>query len=154
MENNILGCYASISGGNWDDSEEIKNKADLNGKLFREYIWGDKGLCELLKKLKHSDYGEDLILILFEFYVNPIPYLRDNLRKIGNYRRKEKSIGIPIIIDEDNFFSKSEIERRKYLVDSIFAKLDLLKTTIKRNKLDTKIDNLIVDLTAVLKIYI
>ena len=151
--NNILGCFVKGPAVLWDNSEETKNAAANKGKLFREYIWGENGIDPLLKKLNHADYGKDLILILLEFHLCPIPYELEYVRKIGNYRRKEKSIGLPIIADDGNFFSKPENERRKYLSNSVFEKLNLLKVTIKRNKLDTNIDNLTADLTVVLKAF-
>tara|TARA_R110000737_G_scaffold325231_1_gene338522 strand:+ start:249 stop:548 length:300 start_codon:yes stop_codon:yes gene_type:complete len=85
------------------------------------------------------------VLILFEFYVNPIPYLRGNLKEIGSYRRKEKSIGIPIIIDDENFFKLHGAEQMDFLKQRILEKLVLVKEKVKRNKLDFKIDKLIME---------
>jgi hypothetical protein len=31
-------------------------------KAFSPYIWGEKGISDTLKKLKHKDYGKDLAL--------------------------------------------------------------------------------------------
>ncbi|CAM4390447.1 hypothetical protein [Zobellia nedashkovskayae] len=95
--------------------------------------------------MKWQDYGTDIKLILFEFNVNPIPYLRGNLKEIGSYRRKEKSIGIPTIIDDENFFQLNESEQWNFLNEKIVAKLLLVKEKVKRNKLDFNIDGLITD---------
>lgn len=132
---NLLGCYVSSMNG------------DSNGDLFRDYIWGVKGIDSTLKKLKHEDYGESLVLILFQFYVNPIPYLQQNLKEIESYRKKEKAIGIPIIITDENFFSKSEEERYNFLKQSILQKLDLLAEVVKKRKLDTNMELLKSDLS-------
>lgn len=103
-----------------------------------------------MKKLKYEDYGIDLILILFQFYVNPISCQIEHLKKIDAYRKKEKSIGIPIIVTDENFFSKSEEGRYRFLNQSIFEKLDVLAELVKKKKLDTKIDLLKSDLQKIL----
>jgi len=129
-ENYILGCFAST------------NMGDEQGALFRTYIWGEKGIGETLKKLNYRNYGKDMKRILFQFYVNPIPYELNNLKEIENYRKKEKSIGIPIIVNEGNFFNKSEPERVYFIKASILQKLDLLSEVVKKKKLDTNIESL------------
>lgn len=66
---------------------------------------GDRGFCEKLKKLNNDDYGKDLKLVLFQFYLYPIAYELDNLKAIERYRKNEKSIGIPIIVTDENFLA-------------------------------------------------
>lgn len=146
---NILGCYVSTTIGNYDDDQKTQDLASEQGRLFRTYIWREGGICDMLKKLKHEDYGKDLIMILFQFYVNPLPKELSNLVEIERYRKKEKAIGIPIIIDEI-FFNKSEEGRYNFLKVSIFQKLDLLTEVIKQKKLDTKIELLRSDLQKIL----
>ena len=121
-------------------------RGDDNGALFRNYIFGENGIADRLKKLNHEDYGTDLLLILFQFQVNPIPYLLQNLKEIENYRKNEKSIGIPVIINDDNFFRKSEEGRYDFLKKSILHKLDLLEEVVKKKKLDTDMKKLKEDL--------
>ena len=99
-DSNIFGCYVSSTIGKSTDSENIKNEFNEQGKIFRIYIFGESGLSQILKKLRKEDYGNDLALILFEFYVNPLDIEIEKLKEIGNYRKKEKSIGIPIKIDK------------------------------------------------------
>ncbi|HRP03255.1 MAG TPA: hypothetical protein PLE30_11465 [Candidatus Kapabacteria bacterium] len=130
----ILGCFVS----------SMMN--DTNGDLFRNYIWGQKGIYTILKQLNQGNYGNDLIIILFQFYVNPLQEKRERLKEIESYRKNEKSIGIPIIIDNENFFCKSEEEKYNFLLNTILSKLLLLKNVVIRRKLDTKIDNLIQDI--------
>jgi hypothetical protein len=127
-KDNILGCFVSSMIG------------DDNGNSFSKYIYSQKGLCGTLKKLKHEDYGKDLVLILFQFYVNPIPYLLQNLKEIENYRKNEKSIGIPIIITDEIFFEENDEGRYHFLKQAILQKLDLLAEVVKKKKLDTKIE--------------
>lgn len=129
VDDNIFGFYASFMSG---ETEE---------ELVKQYLWGEQGLKEQLKSLKWQDFGQDFHLILFEIYVNPIPYLRDALKEMGNYRRKEKSIGIPVILDQD-FFKLNEIDRHKFFHTTILKRLELLKEKVKRNKLDLEIEKL------------
>jgi len=149
--NNILGCYVSVTQAYPDADQQTKDLATEQGQLFRTYIWGEKGICDTLKKLHHEDYGKDLILALFQFYVNPIPIMEQNLKEIEAYRKKEKSIGIPIIVNDKNFFSQSEEGRYNFLKQSILQKLDLLAEVVKQKKLDTKIELLKSDLQKVLE---
>lgn len=132
-DNNIFGFYASFNSG------------DTDQELVRTYLWGVNGLQELLKSLKWQTYGQDFHLILFEFYVKPIPALRDALKEIGSYRRKEKSIGIPIILNQDSFFELDEINRYKFFRSNIINRLELVKEKVKRNKLDLDVDRLKID---------
>jgi hypothetical protein len=129
-DDNIIGFYANFMSG---ETEQDKVKS---------YLWGVNGLKETLKPLKWQNYGQDFHLILFQVYVKPIPSLRNALREIESYRRKEKSIGIPIIIDQENFFNLNEKDRLKFFQTTIQVKLDLVKEKVKRNKLDLDIDKL------------
>jgi hypothetical protein len=132
-DDNIFGFYASFQSDETDQD------------LIKRYLWGDKGLKEQLKNLKWQTYGQDFHLILFEIYVNPNPYLRDALKEMGSYRRKEKAIGIPIILDRDNFFGDIESDKQKFFQTTIVKRLELLKDKVKRNKLDLDIQRLIDD---------
>lgn len=137
FEKNILGCFIS---SNMDDDK---------GEEFHPYIWGDLGIGELIKKLKSDKYGKDLSLILFQFYVNPIPYMASNIKDIESYRKSEGSIAASIIIDDTNFFLKSESERKTFIMDSMLQKLDLVKGVVTKKKLDTDIDLLKSDLRTI-----
>ena len=137
---NILGCYVSVTQAYPDADQQTKDLATEQGRLFRTYIWGEKGICDTLKQLNYADYGKDLILVLFQFYVNPLPHMEQILKEIEPYRKKEKSIGIPIIVTDENFFSKSEEGRFNFLKQSILKKLDLLTEVVKKRKLDTNIE--------------
>jgi hypothetical protein len=145
-EKNIFGCYVSYPSLMYDATELQKENAKKQGDLFNQYVWGEKGICNTLKKLNHEDYGKDLKLALFQFYVNPIAYELDNLKQLEPYRKNEKSIGIPIVINDKNFFSQMEEGRYKFLTQVIFQKLELLAEVVRKKKLDTKMDLLKADL--------
>jgi hypothetical protein len=72
------------------------------------------------------------------------------LKEIEPYRAKEKAIGIPIIVTDENFFSKSEEGRHSFLKQSILQKLDLLAEVVKKKKLDTNMEQLKSDLQKLL----
>jgi hypothetical protein len=151
-DKNIFGCYVSYPSLMYDATGLQKENAKKQGDLFREYIWGERGIGDILKKLHNEDYGTDLRLALFQFYVNPIAYELDSLKEIESYRKNEKSIGLPIIVNDENFFSKSEDRRYSFLKQSILEKLDLLAEVVKKRKLDTKIDLLKSDTLEVLSL--
>ena len=137
-ESNIFGFFASFQF-----EEPYK-------ELVNTYLWGTNGLKEQLGDLKWQSYGEDFCLILFQIYVRPIPYLRENLKEIESYSRKEKSIAIPLILDDDNFFSLGEIDKRKFICLEISRKLELLSHVVKRKKLDLKVKKLTTDTEMIL----
>jgi len=143
---NIIGCFVSGPATIYGDDEEITLAASQKGEEFSKYIWGEAGICNNLKKLMHENYGRDLRLILFQFYLNPIQYELEHLKEIESYRKKEKAIGIPIIINNENFFNKSERDRYRFLRESILGKIKLLSETIKAKKLDTNTELLMADL--------
>lgn len=145
-DKNILGCFFKVG---FDPNLNEQDSSDL-ANTFRSYIWGKKGICDTVKKLKHEDYGKDLKLALFQFNVKPTPIELQRLKKIESYKKKEKSIGIPIIVTDENFFSKSEDGRYRFLKQSILQKLDLLAEVVKKKKLDTKMDLLKSDLQKLL----
>lgn len=129
-DDNIFGFYASFMKGETEEEQVL------------QYLWGVSGLKEQLKSLKWQSFGDDIHLILFQIYVKPIPYLRNVLKEIGNFRRKEKSVGIQIILDQSNFFNLSETDRHKFFHITILKRLELLKEKVKRNKLDLDIEKL------------
>jgi hypothetical protein len=137
-DNAILGCFVSTSRYPDADPETVQI-LEKQCELFRSYVLGKYGICSLLKTLKRSNYGCDLKLALFQFYVLPLLEELKYLKEIERYRPKERAIGIPIIIHNENFFNKSDLERRRFLKQAILEKLDLLTVVVRRNKLDTDI---------------
>lgn len=131
----IFGFFASFSLN------------DPNKEHVKTILWGPEGINMKLKPLKNSDYGSDFKLILFQIYSNPISYQRVSLKALENYRRKEKSIGIPLILDDDNFFNLAEHQQRDFLSQSVSDRLNLLGERVKRSKLDLNISALIKDVS-------
>lgn len=137
---NILGCFVSGPTLTFGGSEEEDNYLLAQGELFRSYIWGPNGISNFLKQLNYENYGTDIELILFQFYAKPSLLQLESLKEMENYRKKEKAIGVNIIVTDDNFFNKSETERILFLKKSIAYKLDLLSELVKKKRLDTKVD--------------
>jgi len=142
----IFGCFVSGQPLMAETNQIIKDKVIEKNALFRSYIWGEAGICTILNKFILTDYGDDLNLILFQFYLNPIPFQLQHLKEILNYRKNEKSIAVTIVITDENFFFKSNNERGQFLRDTIFMRLKSLTVNIKKKKLDTKMEKLISDL--------
>ena len=145
MENtNILAFFISYPSLPVDVPEKAAEESIKKGDEFRSYIWGEKGIDVLLKSLSYADYGKDLKRILFQFYITPCDYERIHIEEIEQYRKKEKAIGIPVVVKR-SFFQFSETERKKFLVSSMIKKFDLLKNVVEKKKLDTDIEKLIHD---------
>jgi hypothetical protein len=145
-ENNIFGCFFKVGFDPTLSEQDFSSLADT----FKVYIWGEKGICDTLKKLKREDYGKDLVLALFQFNIKPTPMELQGLKEIEPYRKNEKSIGIPIIVNDENFFNKSDEGRYSFLKQSIIQKLDLLAEVVKKKKLDTNMEQLKIDLQKIL----
>jgi len=152
-DTSILGCYVSVTLAALTASQDVQTLASQQGRLFRTYISGDNGIDKTLKKLKHQDYGNDLILILLRFYVNPLPVVIEKLEEIENYKKKERAIGIPIIINQVNFFNKSEEERYSFLKEEILRKINILEDVVKKKKLDTNVKTLKEDLIRIFNVH-
>lgn len=152
-DTNIFACFVSYPSLVADVSEQTKDEAIKKGDMFRSYIWGEAGLDRFLKKIQYSDYGQDLKRILFQFYVLPCDYERVHIRDIENYRKREKAIGISIIIESD-FFQYSDAQRKCILVSSIISKTEELKEIIAKNRLDTNFEQLVLDLRQELGSYV
>lgn len=142
----ILGCFVKIGFDPTLKEEDFQKLA----AFFCPYIWGERGIAENMKKLKAEDYGKDLVLALFEFHVKPTNIELQYLKEIGSFHRKDKSIGIPIIINDENFFNKTEAERYEFLKTAILRKMDLLADKVKKRKMDTKMEQLKSDLEKIL----
>jgi hypothetical protein len=150
---NILAFFLSYPSLPIDAPEDVSEEAINKGDEFRSYIWGEKGIDVFLKSLSYVDYGKDLKRILFQFYIMPCDYERIHIKEIEQYRKKEKAIGIPIIV-ERSFFQFSETERRKFLVSSMLSKFNLLRNVVKNKKLDTDMTKLVHDFTCKLDAFV
>ena len=113
---NILAFFLSYPSLPIDASDEVSDEAIKRGDEFRTYIWGEKGIDVLLKSLSYVDYGKDLKRILFQFYIMPCDYERIHIKEIEQYRKNEKAIGIPIIVERSfSNFQKQREENFLYL---------------------------------------
>lgn len=108
---NILAFFLSYPSLPIDAPEDVSEEAIKKGDEFRSYIWGEKGIDVFLKSLSYVDYGKDLKRILFQFYIMPCDYERIHIKEIEQYRKKEKAIGIPIIVER--FFSSFQKQREE-----------------------------------------
>jgi hypothetical protein len=142
---NIFGCYMQVG---FDPNLKEEDFSHLD-KISSPYIWGDEGISNKLKKLEYKNYGNDLELVLFKFHIKPTS-VELGKREIGNYSKKEKSIAIPVVIDDNNFFSKSETQRVSFLKEIVLRKMDLLEDVIKKKSLDTNFELLKSDTEKVL----
>ncbi len=149
-DDGMIGFFVSGPATYFDTDPDTRELLEKKRNIFRPYVWSELGVRELLKTLHRRDYGENLDLILFKFYLLPLLEELTVIKEIERYRPKERAIGIPIIIHDYNFFDKSDLERRKFLKQAILEKLDLLAPVIKRNKLDTNLSLLKADVVDVL----
>ena len=149
-EKGLIGCFISGPSVLWDATEAEKQSAASEGELFRKYIWGDDGLDNRLKGLKNATYGQDVVLILFEFILKPLPLEVAGRKSLESYRKKEKSIGLTLFIDDRNFFKHSADRQPLILGDMILEKLTALSNLIRKKKLDTNIERLEQDIKSLM----
>ena len=119
---NILAFFLSYPSLPIDASEKASEEAIKRGDEFRTYIWGEKGIDVFLKSLSYVNYGKDLKRILFQFYIMPCDYERIHIKENEQYRKNEKSIGIPIVV-ERSFFPV--IRNREKRISCIFDALKI-----------------------------
>lgn len=113
---NILAFFLSYPSLPIDASEEASEEAIKRGDEFRTYIWGENGIDVFLKSLSYVNYGKDLKRILFQFYIMPCDYERIHIKEIEQYRKNEKSIGIPIVVERSfSSYPKQREENFLYL---------------------------------------
>ena len=145
QENNMFGCFISGPSIAWDATQEDEKTAEEKGQIFRQYIWGDSGIDSILGDVINIEYGNDVKLILFQFYINPLDSEIQTLSQTEGYRKREKSIGTNIIATEDNFFLKNNDDRLDFLKSSILS--SLIKLSEEYNdRLDTRFDLLVREL--------
>jgi peptide methionine sulfoxide reductase MsrA len=131
MDESIIGFSVSFNA-NETEKERILS-----------YFWGKTGLNSKLADLNWKDYGQGFQLILFQIYVKPFNSTKKALKDIGKFNKKEQSIRISIVLEEENFFKLSETYRQEFLTEIIIKRLSLLQTVAKRNTLNFNISKLI-----------
>ncbi|MEI7597105.1 MAG: hypothetical protein WCK02_15260 [Bacteroidota bacterium] len=121
---------------------ESFNCTDSELELLKTNLLDSDGFFSKLKQLKWQAYGDGLRFILFELHVRPVACLRENMKSISYYRRAQKAVSIPVIIDEKAFFILNKREKQLFLKNTISKKLELLEEKIRKNKLDTDLNKL------------
>jgi hypothetical protein len=149
----IIRFFSSLSLPS-DTSDEEDAQIEKLGEEFDRYIWGDGGLADKLGPLRFTTYGNDIKLVLMQYHVFPGDERTANLKEVEDYRSKEKAVGLNCFVTNENFFVKTEVERRSFLQDTVLTGLNSLSQQVGIRKLDTDIPKLISDVTAVLKAWV
>lgn len=160
-KNHIFGVFVSVSMPSKYSLPELNEneliiaeaKVDGNGKSVRDFLWGDQGIDVEFKKTDYHNYGKDMKLILFKFYLNPDSELK-YIEEIESYSKKEKAIGIPIIIWMDDFLKLTDKAKYVFLQNIFTEKMNLLEAVVKKKKLDTNMPKLRIDLDMILDYHI
>jgi hypothetical protein len=146
----IIGFFASCEHDS-SESDAERDKKDAEFASFRSYIWGDGGFASRLGSLRYTEYGHDLKLVLFQFYVFPSKEVVDALKEVEPYRAKEKSIGVSVIVTEKNFFDLPKAEQQAFFHKHILRLINELLLTAKQKKLDTNLEKLLLDVQQALE---
>lgn len=91
----ICGFFLKVG---FDPNLSLQDLLQL-ANSFRPYVWSAQGIGGGLVKLKCGSFGNDLVLALFQFYVKPSAPELQRMKPIESYREKDRSIGIPIIVN-------------------------------------------------------
>ncbi|WP_109672055.1 hypothetical protein [Dyadobacter jejuensis] len=141
--NKMIGYYLSTG------DEEVSN-------MFSPYVWKENGLDTLMDlKLAKKNYGDDLDLLLIQYYVEGkfSSYLPEE-PKVGNYLKKNKDIAVAIAVTRDVFHDRNEFERREFIVNSTLNAIELVRKRLIKKKLDIDFDSLIRDVKELAYIYL
>lgn len=144
----IIGFSASFEHA-FGESPQEEETIERQISEFRNYLWGPEGLVFKLQSLKPDAYGKDLRLILLQCYVFPSNISLEHIKEVEGYNAREKAVTLSIVITHA-FFNQSEQQRQAFLAATIVDRLTLLPAVIKAKRLDTKIEELIQDVAAVL----
>ena len=151
VKSNIFGCFICYQPFISGVSNEQKKLAKTEGDLFSSYIHGEHGLDRKWNHLDFEYYGKDLKLVLFSFYIKPLPEMIAYLKEIERFHPKDKSVDMRLIITDENFFNHGAEGRILFLKDSVIQRLDLLAKLVRRRKMDTNMELLIADVKKVLE---
>jgi hypothetical protein len=137
----MIGYYISCS-------EEVCD-------IFKPYVWDKHGLDTLMKNKLAGDYGNDMELLLIQYYVegkfsNYLPAQP----KLGNYMKKSRDIVVAIGVPRESFHDRNEFERREFIVDSTLNAIKLVKERLIKKKLDVDFDKLTKDVREVSREYL
>ncbi|MGZ3821556.1 MAG: hypothetical protein ACXVB6_13245 [Mucilaginibacter sp.] len=123
--------------------------------IFTPYIWNKHGLGTLIKNKLKGNYGNDLELLLIQYYVEGrfSSYLPIS-PKVSNYMKKSKDIAVAIGVPKILFHDRSEFERREFIVDTTIQAIKLVENRLSKRKLDIDFEELLKDLQTIEKEYL
>ena len=123
--------------------------------MFSPYVWDKHGLDTLMKKKLAKNYGNDMELLLIQYYVEgKFSSYMPVQPKLGNYMKKSRDISIAIGVLREKFHNRNEFERREFIVDSTVNAIKMVKDRLRKKKLDVDFDKLIQDVEQVSKEYL
>ena len=119
-------------------------------EVFTPYVWDKYGFDTLLKSKLQQNYGNDMSLLLIQYYVEGefSSYLPEQ-PKVGNYMKKSKDIIVAIGVTREVFHDKDEFQRREFIIDSTIDAIKLVKGKLIKKKLDIDFDKLMSDVQEV-----
>lgn len=139
----IIKYYCSFQGEGLSD-------------IFLPYIWREHGLGTLLDGDLQTDYGNDLNLLLIQYFVsNSASDFKDPYcLKIGNYSKKLKDIRVPVAVTLPTFCVMSEVERRMFITISTLNAIEAVRVKLEKKKMDIDFDRLLIDVKRITQKYI
>jgi hypothetical protein len=102
--------------------------------IFRPYIYTENGIATFIDRYLKDNYGTGLNLILFSWICyEPGSVITPLFRRV-RYRKSEGSVEVKVNVTYENFFGKSEEERRLFVVESIEIGLSLVRDKLRWKK--------------------
>ena len=124
--------------------------------MFSPYIWGPSGLGTLLEPLRQKPYGDDLILLLIQFYVEgQFSYFYfPSQFKVKNYSTKNRDIAVVIPVTRSVFHEASEEQRREFVLRSTLEAISAVRARLEKRKVNVDFDRLVKDVEEIGKVFI
>ena len=112
--------------------------------LFSPYIWEPKGFAMHFEPIiLKNKYGEDLKLILIQYYVEgKLDLHAPDKPKLSNYSTKNRDIAVTVPVTRDKFHDVSDSKRRQFIVDTTLKAIDMVEKRLSKRKLDINFDAL------------
>ena len=126
-------------------------------KVFTPYVWGQFGIKTYLEaKLKCKKYGNDLQLLLVQYYVEsefkPSGYPEHPI--MSNYSNKNKDIAVAFPVSKNKFQNVCKKDRRQFIVDTTLQAIEMVEGRLGERKLDIDFDSLRKDFKKASEIYL
>ena len=111
------------------------------GEMIDPYIWGLSGIRTLLKPLGEKNYGDGLILLLIQFYVEgQFPIFGPAELKVLNYSTKNKDIAVTIPVTPSRFHEVGEAQRREFVLQSTLDAITAVEHRLQKRHLNIDFD--------------